>query len=61
MHDALAYFQNFFITSYFTVLYAFLSGAAYGIIGSKLGFAATTVLCIVGTVVYAVYAAGAFK
>lgn len=56
-----AYLQHLFIPSYFTILYAFLGGAAYGIIGSKLGFAATTVLCIVGTVVYAVYAAGAFK
>ena len=61
MHDALAYFQNFFIPSYFTVLYAFLSGAAYGIIGSKLGFAATTVLSIIGAVGYAVYAAGGVK
>ena len=61
MNAAISYLQHIFIPSYLTVLYAFLSGAAYGVIGSKLGFAATTVLCIVGTVVYAVYAAGAVK
>ena len=58
MHAALAYFQNFFIPSYFTVLYAFLGGAAYGIIGSKLGFAATTVLCIIFSIAYVAYVGG---
>jgi uncharacterized membrane protein HdeD (DUF308 family) len=52
------YLQHFFIPSYLTVLYAFLSGAAYGIIGSKLGFAATTVLYVIGAVAYA---SGMFK
>jgi hypothetical protein len=58
MHAALAYFQNFFIPSYLTVLYAFLSGAAYGIIGSKLGFAATTVLSIICSIAYVAYVGG---
>jgi hypothetical protein len=61
MHAAISYLQQLFVPSYLTVLYAFLSGAAYGIIGSKLGFAATTVLSIIGAVGYAVYAAGGVK
>lgn len=56
-----AYLQHLFTPSYLTVLYAFLSGAAYGIVGSKLGFAVTTVISILGSVGYVVYSLGLIK
>jgi len=61
MHAALAYFQNFFIPSYFTVFYAFLGGAAYGATGHKYGFIKVTIRLIICSVVYVAYALGAFK
>jgi preprotein translocase subunit Sss1 len=38
-----------------------MGGAAYGILGSKLGFIATTVLLIIGSVGYVVYSLGILK
>ena len=61
MHAAIVYFQSLFIPSYFTVLYAFLFGAAYGATGHKYGFIKVTIGLIVCSVVYVAYAAGAFK
>ncbi len=57
----LASLQHLFVPSYLTVLYAFMGGAAYGILGSKLGFIATTVLLIIGSVGYVVYSLGILK
>jgi hypothetical protein len=56
-----AYLQHLFTPSYFTVLYAFLGGIAYGVTGHKYGFTKVTITCIICSVAYVAYAAGAFK
>ena len=56
-----AYLQHVFTPSYLTVLYAFLSGAAYGVTGQKYGFIKVTIGLIICSVVYVAYALGAFK
>lgn len=61
MHAAIVYLQSLFIPSYFTVLYAFLIGAAYGVTGHKYGFIKVTLTCLICSVAYVAYALGAFK
>jgi lipoprotein signal peptidase len=61
MNAAISYLQHLFIPSYLTILYAFLSGAAYGVTGHKYGFIKVTITCLLCSVVYVAYALGAFK
>jgi len=57
----IAYLAKFFIPSYFTVLYAFLGGIAYGVTGHKYGFIKVNIGLIVCSGAYVAYALGAFK
>lgn len=61
MHAAISYLQHLFIPSYLTILYAFLSGAAYGVTGHKYGFIKVTIGLIICSIAYVAYALGAFK
>lgn len=57
----IAYLQHLFTPSYFTVLYTFLGGTAYGVTGQKYGFAKVTATCFICSVAYVAYMLGAFK
>ena len=61
MHAAIVYLQSLFIPSYFTVLYAFLFGAAYGVTGHKYGFTKVTIGLIVCSGAYVAYTLGIIK
>jgi hypothetical protein len=61
MNTAISYLQHLFIPSYLTILYAFLSGAAYGVTGHKYGFIKVTIGLIVCSGAYVAYTLGIIK
>lgn len=57
----IAFIQNLFIPSYFTVIWAFFGGVVYGFFWNKYGFWKTTGVLIALVAAYVAYKFGVFK